>query len=166
MHGQLLKTAALIALACHTFGTLGTHEHALRAQNAAPVPAIQFGEETVMVCANCNREVPASAQNGQRCPFCGVLWDASGAIPILPPVTPAADTPTEDQPMHADPAPAVQPAAQHAAPVAQPVAAPLPPAANFGMPEKLDAANLPIWMKVTLFVGSLAALWYFFLFRR
>lgn len=79
--------------------------------------------------------------------------------------------------------PAAAPAEQNPGPVAaqqppvagNPAAVPvapaadggfLPPPSNGGVAAEFNMANMPLWMKASLFAGSMAVLWYMFIYRR
>lgn len=124
--------------------------------------------ETV-ICGNCNKEVRVSSKHGQKCPHCGIEWALPVAIPKVA-ATPAPGDTAEaagDAMGEARPAGRVQ-HGQAAQPQGGPHPAnvPPPPAPNMGLPEDMNFANLPLWMKASLFIGSIAVMYYLFFVRR
>jgi hypothetical protein len=131
-----------------------------------PPAAAPLSEAQVLVtCGACGKEVAVTAANGQKCPHCGVIWDEPIEFPKAPlPVqaTSLTNAAGGGLPPVAQNMPV--PAQEGSAPVEQPLGP--PPVPDNSVPQEMNMANLPLWMKATLFFGASAACYYVLFYRR
>ncbi|WP_437202925.1 hypothetical protein [Planctomicrobium sp. SH664] len=149
------------------------------------------GPKVLVTCSNCRKEVTVSESSQVRCPHCGVLWIEDSVAPVtiggpspdlrMPsghphagPAVGAADSGGvrvlpqfggPPQPV-GQPMPAQQQAAQpQPGQGVQRLEVPPVPAPDLGPQEEMNLANIPVWVKLTLFLG-VSFVGYFLLFRR
>jgi hypothetical protein len=120
------------------------------------------GDAASARCGNCLKAIPPTLQNGDRCPHCGVIfWDQRRPIASIG-TTPAASS-TGGNPGDGT-HPMLTPSGGGAQyPAASGTAAPAGQAPVGGTPVTTvggsSFSNMPLWMKVGLFVGMLAIAW-------
>lgn len=135
------------------------------------VKAAPLSEATeTVICGNCNKEVAVTAENGQKCPHCGTIWDEPLVLPAMPAAVASAPEgagpgetsapPGGAHPVRAQPAQGQPMPAQGAV---QNVAVPVPDNQVY---QEMNLATLPLWMKALLFFGCLGVCYYMFFFRR
>ncbi|MEW4488901.1 hypothetical protein AB1L42_12515 [Thalassoglobus sp. JC818] len=126
-------------------------------------------ESIVVICVSCGEEVTGNSESGQNCPHCGILWDNNPFIPEDRPFV------AVNQGGYGDPGNAGGGGFQNPVPGQAnvpggggglaPVVA--PDAANLqGGPTEITFANLPVWIKVAVFVVSSGVLYYSFFYLR
>lgn len=142
--------------------------------STAPAP---LSEATVtVVCGNCEKEVSVTAANGQKCPHCGIIWDEPIVFPAAPPSPVVGTDEVSGFDFAGEDAAMVQPDGAPRAPARQQQAAgnqvqgdPMqiaPPPAYSDMPQEMNLATLPLWMKAVLFFGALGGCYYVMFYRR
>lgn len=130
------------------------------------------GAVVTITCGNCRKDVSLTAQSGQQCPHCGILWDG-------PPITeeelarleqmkisqPDASGTGLAMPSLAEAGQPVQNGARPANSGTVPNVAP-PPLTAHAPPQPMNLQNLPLWMKVSVFFVCLGAMYYAFFYVR
>jgi len=133
--------------------------------NAANNPNSNTEERVIVVCDNCKKEVSVSAEYGQKCPHCGILWDVdapSSNHQQVPPDTAGA----YEAGGHANASPS-DGGGRGRPVVAQSSQVPdgsAPPSIH-NAPAPVSMENLPLWMKASIFFGCIAVMYYFFFYR-
>lgn len=128
------------------------------------------GSTVTVLCGNCFKEVSVRSDSGQKCPHCGILWDNSPDDPaVMKPKTQESDTTDSGAGVRVAipginpagvgqrPQPAVVP--QPNVPGGQPVAVPQPVQFQT-QPQEVTLENLPLWLKVGIFVACMGILYY------
>lgn len=109
--------------------------------------------QVTVTCGNCFKEVPLSSESGQKCPFCGILWDNSPAE--KPAMTLEQPPRSHPNPGGQQPQPVVAP--QQNVPGGQPVTVPQP---TQYQPQEMTLGNLPIWLKAAVFCAFMGISYY------
>ncbi|TWT58116.1 hypothetical protein KOR42_14870 [Thalassoglobus neptunius] len=126
-------------------------------------------ESIVVICVSCGEEVTGNSESGQTCPHCGILWDNNPFIPEDRPVV-AVNMGGYGDPGNAGGGGFQNPAQGNAnvpggggglAPVVAPESSNLQ-----GGPTEITFANLPVWIKVAVFVVTSGVLYYSFFYLR
>lgn len=137
------------------FGPSGTQNSTSSTGSAEP-----SGQKVVVICDNCKKEVSVSAEYGQECPHCGILWDVGTPVVTMPNNRSNSQMANNSAPSDGGGGGGLQP-------VANRVQAPdgsAPPSIQ-NPPAPITMENLPLWMKASIFFGCIGVLYYFFFYR-